>query len=230
MFTSGRIHFQVPEACQGPNTRGTCAASMTRMALSSIGTLRIGDQTVSNVRLINGQPSSNEFVTDYSEGSFSIPAGTQFGLTGDVSGKAYQYASLKLSAPVDTRWDWASRFVSLGTRLVSEDGTLAIELQGVGIFDSLPPTSVAAASPEVLACGRSTRLSAVNSIDPDGPRDIRSVTWTTDPTGRDQFIWQASGMTVDVYPPTGTHRYYATVVDSVGSTHTSFVDVKVTCE
>lgn len=227
---SGRLHFQVPAACQGPDASETCTATMTRMALASVGTLAIGGETVSNVHLINGAPVTGDFVTDEGDGSFSIPAYTQFGVTGDVSGQEHLYAGLTPTRAVITRWDWAGRVVELDVTLVSEDETLAVELQGAGIFDSLPPTSVSTVSPAVIECGAHTQLSAVNSTDPDGATDITSITWTSDPTGSDNFVWQASGVSVDVCPPEGTHRYYAKVVDSAGSSHTSFVDVTAICE
>jgi hypothetical protein len=224
---SGRMDFQVPNACQGPATTATCTATMTRIALASSGSLTLHGLTLSNLRLLNDSPVSGSFVTNFSSGTFSIPAHTTLGLTGDLSGLPHRFVPVDPSVSIDTTWNWSARTVHFDTMIVSADGSYEVHLVGSGTFASLPPTSVASASPTNPACGRSTILSALGSVDPEGAADIKSVTWTTDLT--DPNDWQASGMTVTVFPPSGTHRYYAKVVDSVGSTHTSFVDVTMNC-
>jgi hypothetical protein len=221
---SGRIHFRVPAACQGPDVIGECHASMTRVNLGSVGTLTLHDQDVSNVRLINAAEIEDTFVTQYEEGSFTMSAPALFGVTGDVAGRAYRYSNLTTTSPIVTAWSWQSRLVRLGVTIESEDGQLAVQLEGLGTFDSLPPTSVATASQTTITCGSSTVLSAASSTDPDGTSDIQSVTWTSNWDGA---VWQARGVSVEVSPPPGNHRYYAKVVDSAASTHTSFVDVTV---
>ena len=225
LSTSGRIHINVPAACQGPDVTAECSATLTSMQLASIGTLTIGDQTVSNVRLINGGEFTSMFNTNNAAGTFSISSSAQFGLTGDVTGNVYRYADLSTSSPVLTVWNWQTRSMMIMATLESEDGQLSVQLQGVGAFDSLPPTSVATSNVTTLECTGFATLSAANSSDPDGASDIKSVTWTSD--WNDGFVWQASGVTVDVKAPIGTHRFYAQVVDSAASAHTSFVDITV---
>lgn len=224
LMASGRVHFQVPMACQGPDVSEDCQAFMTRASFASIGALTVEGWDMANVRLLNANKAEGTFVTRLGEGAFSTRE-PSFGLTVDFGGLESVYASLFASSPLVTTWDWRSRLVSLGVTLESGDGQLAMRLDGLGSFDSLPPTSVASASLKTRGRGGSTfLLSAAGSTDPDGASDIESVTWTSNWNG---IIWQASGMTVEVSPPPGNHRYYAKVVDRAASTHTSFVDVTV---
>lgn len=217
---SGSIRFQVPASCQGPNADAECPATMTRVSLAAKSPLTLVDREVPDVRFINGDPASGTFVTHDSEGELMMRSPVRFSLTG--TGGDYVYADLLTTSPIVTQWDWAARRVALDMTLVSNDGRLAFVIQGRGRFDSLPPTSVATASQTPF--GRSIILSAEMSVDPDGPADIQSVTWTSE---REGVIWQASGTRVVVTPSPGRHRYYAKVTDSSACTHTSYLDVRV---